>query len=251
MSESNATDIASDINWNWNRYEIVPEYYDRVHEAHKPLAMPAERILEVGVGCGYVLSKLRRERKNSHCVGLDYDPAAIELSRRVGGEADVTLALVRGDGTSLPFANASFDFVYSVGVIEHFDVPAADGFLGEHLRVVRPGGIVAISVPNKWNLFHTFLKWKLGPKYPYYPERSYSPLELANLLRRHGLTIEGRDGWVFFWSLWHMPWRWYYYLSAASIRMGFDHTFESRYSPIWRSRFGMMTMVWGRRSRDG
>jgi SAM-dependent methyltransferase len=48
----------------------------------------------------------------------------------------------------LPFADSSFDVVYHSHVLEHIDREAAPAFLGECFRVLKPGGVVRIVVPD-------------------------------------------------------------------------------------------------------
>jgi hypothetical protein len=57
------------------------------------------------------------------------------------------LAYARADGSRLPFARASFDFVFSSQVIEH--VPSPEGFLREIKRVLSPEGFCLITTPNR------------------------------------------------------------------------------------------------------
>jgi SAM-dependent methyltransferase len=64
------------------------------------------------------------------------------------------LRLITGDATKLPFADNSYDAVYSITVLEECDATMA---LAEMVRVVRPGGPVgvvvrAIDMPQWWNL---------------------------------------------------------------------------------------------------
>jgi SAM-dependent methyltransferase len=206
-------------------------------------------MLEVGVGCGYVLSKLALSC-GGWAVGVDDDRDAIELSRSVAASFGARVTCVRGQGQCLPFAERSFDFVYSQGLIEHFPPDMADELVSEHVRVLRPGGLLAVSVPNLLNPFHTWLKWREGKSYRFHPERSYTPWALAQLLRRHGISIMGRDGYGLFWSLWHQRSRLAYYTSATALRLGLGQEFETKLPPGMRALACMMTLAWGRRPRE-
>ncbi|WP_115685735.1 class I SAM-dependent methyltransferase [Corynebacterium senegalense] len=91
------------------------------------------RVLDVGGGPGYFADAFA----GSFYVGLE--PSVSEMSA-----AGLTgYGAVRGDGTALPFADGSFDVVYSSNVAEH--IPDWRAMGAEMLRVCRPGGLVVLS----------------------------------------------------------------------------------------------------------
>jgi SAM-dependent methyltransferase len=239
----------SAIDWRWKDTSVVPAYYERALAPMLGLPSLGARILEVGVGCGYVLSKLTLSCRGSG-VGVDDDRDAIELSGRVAASFGAHVACLRGEGQRLPFAEKTFDLVFSQGLIEHFPRDVADQLVSEHVRVLRPEGILALSVPNLLNPFHTWLKWREGRSYRFHPERSYTPWGVAKLLRRHGIGVMGRDGYGLFWSLWHRRSRLAYYASATALRCGLGQEFETKLTPGVRAVLGMMTLVWGRRPSE-
>ena len=101
-------------------------------------------------------------------------PALAKLAR---SGASAVGALI----TSLPFADASFDLVCALDIVEHVDDDAAA--LEELSRVARPGAAVLLSVPlhpELWNAFDDFVGHR----------RRYRPEALAETLGCHGLTIE-------------------------------------------------------------
>jgi SAM-dependent methyltransferase len=234
------------IDWRWDDASVVPAYYERALAPMLCLPPLGARMLEVGVGCGYVLSKLSLSCQGSG-VGVDNDRDAIELSGRVAASLGVRIALVRGEGERLPFADGSFDVVYSQGLIEHFPPDTSERLVAEHMRVLKPGGLLALSVPNLLNPFHTWLKWREGASYLFHPERSYTPCGLSRLLERHGIRVMGRDGYGLFWSLWRRRSRTAYYTSAVTLRLGLGQEFEAKLTPALRACLCMMTLAWGRR----
>lgn len=96
----------------------------------------------------------------------------------------------------MPFASSTFDAVLSEGVIEHFSPEETLALVHEHVRVCKPGGLVIISVPNLFNLPLTYIKKRMGTRYPAYPERSYSVGQLAQLMSQCGLDVRDRDGFA-------------------------------------------------------
>jgi len=103
--------------------------------------------------------------------------------------------LVRADIRELPYAAESFDFVYTMGTIEH--IPDYATALAEVRRVLRPGGKAVVGVPYRWNPFlrpalvHVLSRWGL---YPYAPEKSFTGRELRRDLETAGLTVVDRGG---------------------------------------------------------
>jgi 2-polyprenyl-3-methyl-5-hydroxy-6-metoxy-1,4-benzoquinol methylase len=115
-------------------------------------------VLDVGCNTGY--GTLRFARVAGRVVGVDVSPRAIEAARERAPEGRPEFVLT--SGLDLPFASDSFDLVTSFQVLEHVADPAA--FLGELVRVARPGGTVILATPNAatrldpgmtpWNRFH-------------------------------------------------------------------------------------------------
>ncbi len=96
-------------------------------------------VLEVGCGAGNVLEQVRGRR-----TGVDLSPFLLEKAqRRLRGRA----TLLEMDAGALTFEEASFDRVYCTEVLEHVLDPGK--VVAELHRVLRPGGIAVISVPNE------------------------------------------------------------------------------------------------------
>ena len=102
----------------------------------------AGRILDLGCGTGWKTAYLQRERSNS-VVALDRDPRLLEFGRNTFG----VKRLVEGDACGLAFPASSFDWVLAVEVVEH--LPRPDLFLREVHRVLRPGGKLLLTTPNR------------------------------------------------------------------------------------------------------
>ena len=114
------------------------------------------------------------------------------------------------EGTRLPFADHSFDVVLSNHVVEHVGAPAEQLLhLQELRRVLRPGGIGYLAVPNRWMLVEphfrlAFLSWwpeswrtpylRLMGKGEEYDCRPLSARAARALLRRAGFAFEQQCG---------------------------------------------------------
>ncbi len=94
------------------------------------------RILDLGCGTGGVLAHLD---DYGEAYGIDPSPEAARFSHERG------LAIALASGLNLPFADQTFDAVLALDVIEHVDDDV--GLLREVQRVLRPGGILVVTVP--------------------------------------------------------------------------------------------------------
>jgi SAM-dependent methyltransferase len=92
------------------------------------------------------------------------------------------------DGGELPLRAASVDFVISFEVLQHG--ANARLALAELHRILRPGGRLAISVPNRWWIFEThgadlpLLRWNRVPLFSWLPKRLHDRYAHARIYRR-------------------------------------------------------------------
>jgi SAM-dependent methyltransferase len=120
------------------------------HWRHRLIAdgtelQPGTRLLDVGCGVGAVLAVLGQEFPGVRLSGVDIEPAQLEFARSHLERAGIEATLREGDALALPFADASFDHVWMMWLLEH--IPDAVAALHEARRVLVPGGaITAIEV---------------------------------------------------------------------------------------------------------
>ncbi len=100
-------------------------------------------VLDVACGEGYGTALIAQVARS--VTGLDYDAGAIDHA--TAAFAAPATGFVQGSATAMPFADASFDAVVSFETIEHF--AEHDAFLSEIRRVLRPGGLLLISSPDR------------------------------------------------------------------------------------------------------
>jgi SAM-dependent methyltransferase len=171
----------------------------------KKFVPPRAKILEVGCGTGNVSSFLSKK---------GYTVAGCELYAEAIDMAWPGFLKVQGDSNSLPFKDSRFDIVGFFDVIEHFENDISP--IKEAFRVVRKGGIIAVTVPARKELWshideiamhkrrydkemlrHLFAETKLAPLLSEYMFMSlYVPMKYmrgknnkADLhLRTHGLV---------------------------------------------------------------
>jgi len=99
-----------------------------------------ERFLEVGCGTGWAFSRLVAESGTEGACGIDVAAGMLDVARQAvpGG------AMVLADGRQLPFASASFDCLLNTYTFEVLATPDIGPVLDECLRVLRPGGRIAV-----------------------------------------------------------------------------------------------------------
>jgi SAM-dependent methyltransferase len=116
--------------------------------------LPGHALLDLGCGTGrHTFEALRR---GANVVALDQSSAdlrGVEVMVTAMVQAGEVMApdgpvTVCADALALPFPDDSFDRVIASEILEH--VPADSSAIAEIVRVLRPGGLVAVSVPRRW-----------------------------------------------------------------------------------------------------
>ena len=133
--------------------------------------------------------------QGAEAFGLDFSREVTARAHQNSQGAEDSLYLLEADIRHLPFESHSFDFVYTMGTIEHID--EYQDAVQEVQRVLKVGGKAIIGVPHKWNIFLRPLMVKaleLFGKYPYGPEKAFSYGELRRVIERSGLQVRRRSG---------------------------------------------------------
>jgi len=164
-----------------------------VQLAHRYLAN-ATTILDLGCG-----------------ANLDYDSFLADMGKRPIcadfamnflrlAPKDVRMPLVQADATLLPFADSTFDGVICSETIEH--IPRDDSVVSEIARVLRPRGVLLVTVPNLWNasrLIEMVKHRDFTVRMMTGHLREYTPSRLRNLLCSH-FTVEEWSPVTFGWT---------------------------------------------------
>jgi SAM-dependent methyltransferase len=138
-------------------------------------------VLEAGCGEGYGADLIAGVARR--VIGLDYDETTVAHVRARYPRVDMR----HGNLAALPLAPASVDVVVNFQVIEHlWDQPQ---FVAECRRVLRPGGLLLMSTPNRI----TFSPGRDTPLNPFHT-RELNAAELRDLLTGEGFEVEAVHG---------------------------------------------------------
>ena len=129
------------------------------------------RVLEVGCGRGVALPVLMQRLAPEFLVGVDVDPALVELARRRVADTGIDASVLHEDVRDLPFESASFDLVIDFGTCYHVSggTRGASDALREIARVLRVGGLFVHETPVAQHLAHPVrsfgrtLPWSSAP----------------------------------------------------------------------------------------
>jgi ubiquinone/menaquinone biosynthesis C-methylase UbiE len=102
--------------------------------------LAGKRVLDVGVGTGRFADVV--ERAGGEIVGVDLSFAVETAMENVGRRAKAHV--IQGDAFDLPFADESFDLIYSIGVLHH--TPDCKRAFQSLVRFLKPGGTIVIWV---------------------------------------------------------------------------------------------------------
>ncbi len=154
-----------------------------------------ERLLDLG--CGGGRHAFEAARRGARVVAMDTDRAELDrvtatfAAMAEAGEIPDGAAgrAVAGDATCIPFPDGAFDKVIAAEVLEH--LPADQTAMNEIARVLRPGGMAAVTVPA-W--LPERICWRLSDDYHNNEGghiRIFTRRELVTKLTRSGLSVAG------------------------------------------------------------
>ncbi|WP_326547366.1 class I SAM-dependent methyltransferase [Mycolicibacterium sp. ND9-15] len=160
-------------NYWFRRHEVV---YERLADRCAELD-----VLEAGCGEGYGAGLIAEVARR--VIGLDYDESAVAHVRARYPRVDMR----HGNLAELPLADDAVDVVVNFQVIEHLWDQGQ--FVAECFRVLRPGGTLLMSTPNRI----TFSPGRDTPINPFHT-RELDAAELTELLTAAGFSIDGVYG---------------------------------------------------------
>jgi SAM-dependent methyltransferase len=186
----------------------MPLDVDRVHElpwvGQRIAAAAPGRVLDIA--SPKLLACWLAERTSSELVATDLWEAEVASWRALTRAADPSgarwrnLRLEAADATALPYEAESFDAAYSASVIEHIPGDGDTAAMAELARVLRPGGLLALTFPFRPEHEDEFVEHDLyGTRYtgtPLFFQRHYSIESVASrLLAGDAFDVVERGLW--------------------------------------------------------
>jgi len=129
--------------YSWNRpLHDETGYFGRIF----PYARyKGKDVLEVGCGMGTMA--MNWAKNGAKIRAVDLNPVAVQATTKRFRLSGFTPQVVEADGNVIPFITASFDYVYSWGVLHHS--PDLERSIAELFRVLRPGGQFGVMLYNR------------------------------------------------------------------------------------------------------
>ena len=184
-------------NWErfWEQKQRVEDVYDNaeriVHKLKANVELSGKKVLEVGAGTGRDSFMLVKE--GALVYVLDYAENSLKIMQQLHQKAALNVQLLQADAFKLPIANNSFDVVFHQGLLEHFRNPVP--LLEENFRVLKPGGILLVDVPQKYHVYTIikhiligFNRWFAGW------ETEFTIKELQSLVTQVGFEVKSSYG---------------------------------------------------------
>ncbi len=132
-------------------YDIQPEYVtgyfkEEIFKEIIDKIKPQDKIiLDVGCGHGFLIKEINFWHPNNKFYGIDISAKNIKKTQAKINYAKFQVA----DAEELPFADNYFDILFCTDTLEH--VYSLDSTLTEFNRVIKPGGLLILCVPNYFN----------------------------------------------------------------------------------------------------
>lgn len=104
------------------------------------------RVLEIACGPGRLTAEMEHV---SQGVAVDFSPSMLQVARQRTNGSGGTWAFLRSDAFVLPFRSGSFDGVYTLRFIRHFQLEDRRRLYAEIGRILRPGGIFMVDALNR------------------------------------------------------------------------------------------------------
>lgn len=114
------------------------------------------------VGCGSATTSALLAEMGADISLVDLSPKALQFARELFDRQGLKANFFQQDALKMDFPDGKFDVVWNGGVVEHFDDEGKIKLIAEMWRILKPGGILLVKVPNRWDVpFMIYKTWAL------------------------------------------------------------------------------------------
>jgi SAM-dependent methyltransferase len=184
------------IGTHGNLYRKLARGMSRYPIPHFPLPSGAgKRLLDIG--CNWGRWSIAATRAGYDVIGIDPSFEAIVAARRIARQVGAPSQYVVADARRLPFADASFDVVFSYGVLQHFSKRDVAGAVREIARVVEPEGYSWVQMPDAYGARNLYqLARRRFREGSAFEVRYWTPDQLRRVFGEIGPTELTTDGFL-------------------------------------------------------
>jgi 2-polyprenyl-3-methyl-5-hydroxy-6-metoxy-1,4-benzoquinol methylase/uncharacterized protein YbaR (Trm112 family) len=149
------------VNTNGNLYWKVRGKLPRYPIPQWPF-LPGDGKLLVDVGCSWGRWTVAAARAGYRPIGMDVHIDALAAATRVSQQLVAKADFICAGVEALPFQTASIDLLFCYSVLQHLDRATVRGFFREVARLLKPGGICLVQLPNTFGLYNILRQLKRG-----------------------------------------------------------------------------------------
>ena len=139
---------------NYEREKLIGDWAKKENAARAAVddmekragPLQGARLLDIGFGGGEYSLAFAKAGAEVH--GLEVNPVLHEIAEKYLKDEGVVATLRVYDGEHFPFEDGTFDYAFSVSVLEHVSDPKT--MLREVHRILKPGGRFYLAFPNRW-----------------------------------------------------------------------------------------------------
>jgi 2-polyprenyl-3-methyl-5-hydroxy-6-metoxy-1,4-benzoquinol methylase/uncharacterized protein YbaR (Trm112 family) len=159
-----------------------------------PLPVASGELL-LDIGCNWGRWTIAAARGGYRPIGIDPSIEAIVAARRIARQLGVDARYVVADARKLPFADETFDVVFSYGVLQHFSKADVAISVGDIRRVLERNGYSWVQMPNALGALNVVrLAQRRFREGDAFEVRYWKPSELKRVFGRIGPTELSTDG---------------------------------------------------------
>ncbi len=190
--------LAADWSSNYRSKSLFADRLGIISNFFLSLELSGPMVLDVGCGSGRIAMELAG--RNAIVFGTDISERMIRYAKRTADTSASPVRYTRGSATSLPYRNSTFDVVVSASVVEWIDQDQQA--ILEMARVLKPGGKILISVPNRKSFFRLLEKWQFKSKllcrhfvsvklgYLEHQKHQYTVTTISKMLHRASFAVD-------------------------------------------------------------